>query len=444
MKDKPMPHAPELEEAVLGAIINEQESYWEIADILTAGMFYDKRHEKIYQCMTLMFSSSIPVDLLTLTDQMRSENTLNVVGGPVYLTRLASKVVTSLHIGEHATIIKDKWIQRKMILASAKLHDMAFQDDIEDLINFSEKEFLSIASDIYSSSSVNISEAIGEVIREIEQVQAGKTQTSGITSGVKNLDIITSGWHKKNLIIIAARPSMGKTAIALQFAYSAANNGFPVALFSLEMSYMEIAYRLISRATGQSPTNLRAARIGSWQELERDIANITTLPIYVEDVSYMNLIEFRSKARRHVGTNGVKLIIVDYLQLMRGEREAGGNREQEISSISRALKATAKELDIPIIACAQLNRAVEGRADKRPMLSDLRESGAIEQDADVVIGLSRPEFYHKKGEVPPDIEGVTILDVLKHRSGPVGECFVYHNKYLTHYFSERQTEFKDF
>jgi replicative DNA helicase len=433
-----MPSAPELEQAVLGAIINQQDSYWDIADILKPEMFYDKKHQKIYQCLTDMFAAGQQVDLLTVTDYLRQKDMLSIIGGPAYLTLLADRIVTALHIIEHATIIKDKWIQRRMIIASAKLHDMAYQGDIDDLITFSEKEFLQIASDIYSENYVNIGNAIGEVMKEIESVQAGRTHTSGIPSGLQTLDKITGGWHKKNLIILAARPSMGKTAMALQFAYAAAQAGFPAVLFSLEMSYTEIAYRMLSRVTGKSPAGLRSAQIGPWSALEKDIAQVVDLPLYVDDVSYMNLVEFRSKARRHVGSEGVKLIIVDYLQLMKGEREAGGNREQEISSISRTLKATAKELDIPVIACAQLNRAVETRADKRPMLSDLRESGAIEQDADVVIGLTRPEYYHK--DVPPELQGVTILDVLKHRSGPVGECYIYHNAYLTQYFTERSWE----
>lgn len=440
MQDKPMPSAPELEQAVLGAIINQQDSYWDIADILKPEMFYDKKHQKIYQCLTGMFSAGQQVDLLTVTDYLRTNNLLSAVGGPAYLTLLADRVVTALHITEHAKIIKGKWIQRRMIIASARLHDMAYQDDIDDLVTFSEKEFLQIASDIYSENYIHIGDAIGEAMKEIESVQAGRTSTSGIPSGLSTLDAITGGWHKKNLIILAARPSMGKTAMALQFAHAAAQAGYPAVLFSLEMSYTEIAYRMLSRVTGKSPAGLRAAQIGPWSALEKDIAHVVDLPIYVDDVSYMNLVEFRSKARRHVGAEGVKLIIVDYLQLMKGEREAGGNREQEISSISRALKATAKELDIPVIACAQLNRAVETRADKRPMLSDLRESGAIEQDADVVIGLTRPEYYHNKKEVPQELQGVTILDVLKHRSGPVGECHIYHNAYLTQYFTERSWE----
>jgi len=431
--DRPLPAAPELEEAVLGALLSEPPAFWDVADILRPEMFSLPTNAKIYQVISEMHQEGHMVDLLTVTDRMRNEHTLDQVGGALYLTELTSKVVTALHVVEHALIIKERAVARKMITAAAQLAELAYGADLDKLVEFVENDILHVGDDISRGGPVTVGDAVATTLREIEKVYTHRGELSGITSGLASLDCLTCGWQPSDLIILAARPSMGKTSLALQFAYAAASSGIPVGFFSLEMSAKQIATRLISRETSISPSHLRGGKIISWADLDRNIKKLVDMPLYIDDTSALTLLEFRSKARRWVGNDGVKLLILDYLQLMQGESKAG-NREQEISSISRALKATAKELNVPVIACSQLNRSVELRADKRPLLSDLRESGAIEQDADLVIGILRPEYYGLTDPDGGDLRGITQIEILKQRNGPVGQCQISHSPYLTKYF----------
>ncbi|MFC2118857.1 replicative DNA helicase [Bacteroidota bacterium] len=422
------PQSPELEEAVLGAIMLEKDSIITVLDILLPEYFYVDAHKKIYSAIVELSKNLQPIDILTVTDKLKKKGELDEVGGAFFITELTSRVASAAHIDFHARIITQKFIQRELIRISSEIQEKAFDTsiDVDDLLDFSEKELFNIAYGNIKKETSKIDVLISEAIHHIEEVGKSEDGLSGIPSGFTKLDRITSGWQKSDLVIIAARPSMGKTAFVLTMARNIAiDHNRPVAFFSLEMSSMQLVNRMIVSETELPSEKIRNGNLQKfeWEQLEYKIKNLIDAPIYIDDTPAISIFELRAKCRRLKIQYNVELIVIDYLQLMTGPGESSGSREQEVSAISRSLKAIAKELNIPIIALSQLNRSVEMRSgDKRPQLSDLRESGAIEQDADLVIFIHRPERYGlTEDESGQSTIGRAEIIISKHRNGPIGD-----------------------
>jgi len=418
------PQAVDMEEAVLGALMLEQDAIYEICDFLKPDSFYKEAHQIIYKAAIELNTKSNPIDILTITEQLRLSGKLDQIGGPFYIIQLTNSIASASNIEFHSRIIYQKFIQRELIRVSSAIQNMAFDESIEleDLIDYSENELYQVTDFNIKKDAVILKEAIRDKIKEIEIIQKQKNKLTGIPSGITRVDRIISGWQKTDLIIIAARPSMGKTAYALNCAK---NSNVPTALFSLEMSTNQLTGRLMCIDSEYTPTNLRDGNI-EWEILDNHLNKIVDLPIYLDDTAALSLMELRAKARRLKMKYDIQLIIIDYIQLMTNSNEQNKkSREQEISSISRGLKVLAKELDIPIIALSQMNRGVENRSSKRPQLSDLRESGAIEQDADIVMFLHRPEKYG----IFQDDEGNSLVNIVeiiisKHRNGMLDDIIV--------------------
>jgi replicative DNA helicase len=413
------PQAIDLEEAVLGAMMLESDKLAEVIDFLKVECFYKESHQKIYSAICALHSKSVTVDILTVTEHLRSTGELELVGGAYYITNLTNRVSSAANIEFHAAIVKQKFIQRDLIRIGNELIKNGYEDDIDvfDQLEQAEKSVYSLAQDGTSGASEPIAGLVLNELKEIDLRTENKGKLLGTGSGFTALDRITNGWQKSDLIIIAARPGMGKTALALCAARNAAIQfGEPVALFSLEMSKGQLTQRLIS---SESEINLRDIRSGEIGELRKDIlyqgaGKISNAALFIDDTAALSIFDLRSRARKMKRKHGIGLIIIDYLQLMHGSREKNGNREQEISSISQGLKALAKELNLPVIALSQLSRAVEGRSDKTPLLSDLRESGSIEQDADMVLFLFRPSYYYHEAD-----EKALDVIIAKNRNGPL-------------------------
>jgi len=425
------PQALELEEAVLGALMIEQDAYIEVSDILKAESFYDHRHRVIYSAVTSLYISQRPIDILTVTEQLKSTGQLEEAGGAVYIAMLAGKVTSSAHIEYHAQIIAQKAIAREIISYSGELQTKAFDSttDVSELLQEAEGQLFQITHRNVKKDFSSIDTVLADAMTRIKTAASRAKGMSGLASGFKALDDVTSGWQKSDLIILAARPAMGKTAFALSMAKNiAVNNNTPVAVFSLEMSNVQLVNRLISSVCEIPGHKLRDGRLApyEWNILDQKVSALQNAPIYLDDTPSLSITEFRSKAFRLKSEHDIELIIIDYLQLMNASGIKFGNRQEEISTISRNLKAIAKELDIPIIALSQLNRSVDSREGgyegKRPQLNDLRESGAIEQDADIVCFIHRPEYY-KIYEDPQhnDLHGVAEIIIAKHRNGGVGD-----------------------
>jgi len=422
------PQAIDLEEAVLGGIMLEKDAFISVIDILKAESFYTEAHQKIFKAILDLSSNEKPIDILTVTEELRKKNQLDEIGGPIYISKLTNRVASAANIEFHARIVAQKHIQRELIRVSSEIQTRAFDEsiDVDDLLDFSEQELFQIAEGNIKRETVKINILIKEAILQIEE--AGKSEGSliGVPSGYTKLDRITSGWQKSDLIIIAARPSMGKTAFALSMAKNiAVDHNRPLGFFSLEMSSIQLVTRLIVSETELPSHRIRNGKLDDheWKQLESNIKTLVEAPIFIDDTPAISLFEFRAKARRLKLQYNVELIVVDYLQLMTSTSDARGSREQEVSAISRSLKAISKELEIPIIALSQLNRSVEMRSgNKRPQLSDLRESGAIEQDADLVIFIHRPEkFGILTDEEGNSNKGLAEIIVAKHRNGPIGD-----------------------
>jgi len=422
------PQAIDLEEAVLGAIMLEKDAVISVLDILQPLSFYKEAHQKIYRAIVDLSSNQKPIDILTVTEELRSRNELEEVGGPFYITQLTSRVASAAHIDYHARIVAQKFIQRELIRVSTDIQNRAYDDsiDVDDLLDMSEQELFEIAEGNIKRETARINVLMQMAIEQIEEASKREDSLSGVPSGYTKLDRITCGWQKSDLIIVAARPSMGKTAFALSMARNiSVEHNKPVAVFSLEMSSLQLVNRLIVSETELPSNRIRNGNLDEkeWKQLDAKIKSLVEAPLFIDDTPAISIFELRAKCRRLKLQYNVELIIVDYLQLMSGPVEARGNREQEVSNISRSLKAIAKELNIPIIAISQLNRSVEMRSgSKRPQLSDLRESGAIEQDADMVIFIHRPEKYGITEDADGNSTvGLAEIIVAKHRNGPVGD-----------------------
>ena len=428
-KGKIPPQAIDLEEVVLGAMMIDKKGVDEVIDILSVESFYKESHKYIFESILQLFEGSQPIDLLTVSSQLRKNKRLDIVGGDFYLIGLTQKVSSSAHIEFHARIILQKFIQRSLIKISNEIIEDSFDEsqDVFDLLDKAESKLYDVTQGNIKKSTETAQDLVFQAKKKIEEI-SNREGLSGISSGFEKVDKITSGWQESDLIIVAARPGMGKTALTLSMARNiAVNQNIPVAFFSLEMSSVQLITRLISSETGLSSDKLRTGKLEKheWEQLNVKVKSLEKAPLYIDDTPSLSIFDLRAKARRLASQNGIKLIIVDYLQLMTsGSSQKPGNREQEISMISRNLKALAKELAIPVIALSQLSRAVETRGgSKRPLLSDLRESGAIEQDADIVSFIYRPEYY-KIDEWDDDertpCEGQAELIIAKHRNGGLG------------------------
>ena len=428
-KGKLPPQVLDLEEAVLGAMMIDKKGVDEVIDILQADAFYKDAHKYIFEAIVQLFVETQPIDLLTVSAQLKKNGKLDLAGGDFYLIQLTQKISSSAHIEFHSRIILQKFIQRSLIRISSEIIEESYDEttDVFDLLDKAESKLYEVTQGNIKRSSETAQSLVLQAKKRIEEI-AGQEGLSGVATGFEKLDKITSGWQPSDLIIIAARPAMGKTAFVLSMARNMAIDfGMPVALFSLEMASVQLITRLISSETGLSSEKLRTGKLEKheWEQLSTKVKNLEKAPLYIDDTPSLSIFDLRAKARRLVSQHGIRIIIVDYLQLMTagGSGKGGGNREQEISTISRNLKALAKELNVPVIALSQLSRAVETRgSSKRPLLSDLRESGAIEQDADIVSFLYRPEYYKidewDDDEASPTAGQAEIM-IAKHRNGSI-------------------------
>ena len=420
------PQAIDLEEAVIGAMLIDEKGVNEIIEILSPEVFYKKSHQLIYESIERLFRESEPIDLLTVSADLKKNKNFESAGGDFYLINLSQKVSSSAHIEFHSRIILQKYIQRKLITISNEIIQKSYSEstDVMDLLDEAESKLYDVAQGNIKTSTETAQNLVIRAKNRIEEI-AKQDGLSGVSTGFEKLDKLTSGWQPSDLVIVAARPGMGKTALALSMARNiSVKQNIPVAFFSLEMSSVQLITRLISSETGLSSDKLRTGKLADheWQQLNIKVSDLESAPLFIDDSPSLTIFELRAKARRLASSHGIKLIIIDYLQLMNiGSSNKAGNREQEISTISRNLKALAKELNIPVIALSQLSRAVETRGGtKRPILSDLRESGAIEQDADIVSFLYRPEYYgimEWDDEMKTPSEGQGEFIVAKHRNG---------------------------
>ncbi len=423
-KGKLPPQALDLEEAVLGAMMIDKKGIDTVIDILHPEAFYDKRHQEIYNAIYSLFQNSEPIDLLSVSNQLKKEAKLDIVGGDFYLIGLTQKVASSAHIEFHSRIILEKYIQRTLISISSEIIENAYDEtiDVFDLLDDAESKLFEVTQGNLKKGAEKADSLVQQSITKIQEIST-KEGMSGLATGFSKLDALTSGWQPSDLIIIAARPGMGKTAFVISMAKNMAIDfNHAVAIFSLEMSSVQLITRMISSETGLTSEKLRKGNLQphEWEQLNVKVKKLSDAPIFIDDTPALSIFDLRAKARRLVSQHDVKILVIDYLQLMTAGG-AGGNREQEISSISRNLKALGKELNIPVIALSQLSRSVETRGgSKRPLLSDLRESGAIEQDADIVSFIFRPEYYGMTEWDDDDhtpCEGQGEFIVAKHRNG---------------------------
>jgi len=427
--DRALPQAPEVERAVLGAMLIDNMAINRVVEVLgDETALYHTPHRKVYAAIQRLSERSEPIDQVTLTEELLRRGHLEDVGGAAFIAELASEMATAANAEYHAQIVLEKAQRRRLIDSATQTVTESYEEteDVRELIDRAEQRVFQIAEGTLGKGVVSLATAVTDAFVAIEKAHEQAGSLSGVTTGYTDLDEITAGLQSSDLLILAARPSMGKTALTLCMARNAAVKGdTPVLYFSLEMSMQQLAQRLLCSEARVSSHRLRTGRLSEeeWQRLSEWTGKLIEAQIYIDDTAAISVMELRAKARRAKAEHGIGLIIVDYLQLMTGS-ESFGSREQEIAYISRSLKALAKELDIPLVACAQLSRAVESRTDKRPQLADLRESGSIEQDADVVMFLFRPEVYGIVDEEGNAQEGVAEIILGKQRSGPIGSVFL--------------------
>ncbi len=420
---KVQPQAKELEEVVLGAMMMEKSAVNAVIDVLQPESFYVEAHGEVFRAIQSLFNKSEPIDLLTVTEQLRMDGKLDMLGGSHRVAELTTRVASSANVEFHARIIAQKHIQRELIRVSNTIIEKAYDEtsDVFDLLDEAESKLFEVAEGNIRKSYESMGVVMKQALEDIEAARNNEDGVSGVPSGFHDLDKITGGWQRSDMIVLAGRPGMGKTAFVLSMARNmAVDHQIPVAVFSLEMSSVQLVQRLISSETEINSDKFRKGNLEEheYQQLYSRVGKLSDAPLFIDDTPGLNIFELRAKCRRLKAQHGIDLVVVDYLQLMSAGSEKG-NREQEISSISRSIKSIAKELDVPIIALSQLSRNVETRGgDKRPLLSDLRESGAIEQDADIVAFIYRAEYYgiteHPDGI---DTTGLAELILAKHRHG---------------------------
>lgn len=433
------PQAVEVEEAVLGALMLEREAFIGVADVLIEESFYKEEHRTIFKVIKELSMEDKPVDLLIITQELKNRGLLEQVGGPVYITQLTSKVATAAHLEFHARIIAQKYIQRELIRACSEIQANAYDEtkDVDELINQAESAIFKISEGNIKKDTQPIKPILKEAVHLIQEASKRDDGLSGVPSGFSGVDRVTSGWQKTDLIIIAARPAMGKTAFILSMTRNmAVQFKVPVAVFSLEMASIQLVNRLIASESELGSEKIKKGTLigDDWNRLNGAIQVLDEAPIFIDDTPALSIFEFRAKCRRLKMQHDIGMVLVDYLQLMTAGTDTRGSREQEVSMISRSLKAIAKELNVPIIALSQLNRSVESREGKRPQLSDLRESGAIEQDADMVIFIHRPEYYGlTEDEEGNSLRGIAEIIIAKHRNGAVEDVKLAFRKELARF-----------
>ena len=428
---KQPPSAPEVEMSVLGAMLIEEEAVPKAIEILKPGSFFDKRNRTVFEAMSSLYESNEPIDTVTIYEELKKSGKVEDAGGASYLSLLTQDVSSAANIDYHARVVMEKWILRQLISASMSIANSAYEgnEDVFDLLDAAEAKIFQISETGLKESFKSMEKAVKEALELIEAIHSKHISSFSVPSGFFELDDLLGGFQKSDLIIVAARPSMGKTAFAMSAARNAAiEHGIPIGVFSLEMSTIQLATRLISAEARINAHNVRTGkfRAEDGAKISRTVHKLSKAPIYIDDTPGISILELRAKARRLKNEKNIGLIIIDYLQLVNPSFNME-SREREISTISRSLKALAKELNIPVIALSQLNRQVEARTDKRPMLSDLRESGSIEQDADVVLFLYRPEVYGITQVSGGDMngestEGFAEVIIGKQRNGPIGEA----------------------
>ncbi len=424
------PQNLEMETAVLGALMVDQDAFSQVSDLLRPETFYDHRNQLIFQAVQSLNLDQKPVDIMTVIDRLESLGTLEEAGGATYVMQINSQISGSAHLEYHAKVIAQKFLARQLITLSSFIQTQAFDTtiDVADLMQEVEGRLFSLSQNNLQKAYTQINPIIAEVYESLRKAASMEGGMSGLPSGFEKLDKMTNGWQNSDLIIIAARPAMGKTAFVISMVRNmAVDRKLPVALFSLEMSNQQLVQRLIVNVCEIEGEKLRSGQLApyEWTQLDSRLRLLEDAPIYVDDTQQLSVFELRTKARRMVREQGVRCIMIDYLQLMTASGMNVNSRQEEVAAISRSLKALAKELNIPVIALSQLNRGVEGREGlegKRPVLSDLRESGSIEQDADIVCFIHRPEYYgFKKDDHGNDLTGLAEFIVAKHRNGQVGD-----------------------
>ena len=424
------PQAPEIEKAVLGALMIDRDAYMEVSNLLRVESFYEPRNQMVYEAIVKLSTDENPVDVLTVTDKLAKMGKLDEVGGPGYIADLSSRVATSANIVYHANIIAEKFLARQMIHYVGTIGNKAFDEsyDIKEVVQEAESTLFELSQKNMKKDYSVLSPIVDKAMEMVKIAHSNNGGTTGIPTGFIQLDDMTCGWQNSDLVIIAGRPAMGKTAFALSLAKNiAADQKIPMAFFSLEMSDVQLANRLMANACKVDSKKLLSGQLdrSDWLRLDKNIDKLKDAPLYIDETEGLSIMELRTKARRLVKEHGVKLIMIDYLQLMTASGMNFNSRQEEVSLISRSLKGMAKELNIPVLALSQLNRGVESRngaEGKRPQLSDLRESGAIEQDADMVIFLHRPEYYGimMSSDGLIDYSGKAEVIISKHRKGATG------------------------
>lgn len=426
------PQVPELEQAVLGALLIEQEAYMQVSEILKPTYFYEHRHQIIYEAIQRLNFEQKPVDILTVTHQLEVTGNLEDAGGPYYLAELSQMVYSSAHIEYHARLIADKAVARQLITITSEIQTKAFDptQDADVLMQEAEGKLFELSQNNQKRDVQQIDSVLNEAYNMLENAAKRTDGMSGTPSGFHELDKMTAGWQASDLVILAARPAMGKTAFSLSMAKNmAVDQQVPVAFFSLEMSNVQLVNRLIVNVCEITGDKIRTGKLTpyEWEQLDSNIKRLYGAPLYIDDTPSLSVFELRTKARRLVREHGIKVIMIDYLQLMNASGMSFNSRQEEVAVISKSLKGLAKELNIPILALSQLNRGVESREgdDKRPKLSDLRESGSIEQDADIVMFIHRPEYYHIYQDAQGrDLRGRAEIIIAKHRNGSVGDVLL--------------------
>ena len=427
------PQALEVERAVIGALLIDKDAYSVVCEILRPESFYEPHNQMIYTAIRDLSMAERPVDVLTVTEQLAKNGQLEEAGGPAYIAEISSRVATSAHVEFHANIVAQKFLARQLIQFASDIETKAFDEtiDVDDLMQHAEGALFELSQKNMKKDYTQIDPVIANALQVIQKAAANTDGLTGVPTGYHKLDDITSGWQASDLVIIAGRPAMGKTSFALSMAKNiAADYKVPMAFFSLEMSNVQLVNRLISNCCEIQGSKILNGQLqpDEWNRLDKRVNTLLGAPLYIDDTPGLSVFELRTKARRLVREHGVKIIMIDYLQLMNANGMRFSSRQEEVSTISRSLKGLAKELDIPILALSQLNRGVESREGlegKRPQLSDLRESGAIEQDADMVLFVHRPEYYHiYQDDSGRDLHGMAQIIIAKHRKGATGDVLL--------------------
>ncbi len=420
------PQNIDAEKSLLGAVLIDEETLADISEHVTPKDFYDKRHAIIYAGMMRLYEKHKPVDLLTLTDELKRKNEVEIIGGSAYLTELTNYVPTAAHAEAYAELVAQKAIRRRLIKASGEISELGYNEETttQELLEKAEAELFSVSDQTLKQDLVSIESILTESFDRMEELHRNKGSLRGVRTGWRDLDNITAGLQRSDLIILASRPAMGKTTLVTNLAYNVATVAKqPVLFFSLEMSKEQLVDRMLSDASGVDAWNIRTGNLSDddFSKLSEAMGEMAEAPIYIDDTPGVSILEMRTKARRAAHEQPLGLIIVDYLQLMQSSRRSDGNRVQEVSEISRGLKLIARELNVPVVALSQLSRSVESRSPQIPQLADLRESGSIEQDADIVMFIYREAYYNPETER----ENITDLLIAKHRNGPTGKVELY-------------------